>query len=110
MVIWPRVVCGSTACHLAHPVLCVWALLSGSMGALLVSPFNVKWRCYVQAGGVEESQFCLFLVGFPVRCISTVSPRFDFRRHAFYFLPLATILESLLVFLNMLILVWNKIF
>jgi hypothetical protein len=25
------------------------------MGALLVSPFNVKWRCCVQAGGVEES-------------------------------------------------------
>jgi hypothetical protein len=32
---------------------------------------------------------------FPVRCISSVSPRFSFRRHAFCFLPLATILESL---------------
>jgi hypothetical protein len=29
------------------------------MGALLVSPFNVKWRCYAQAGGVEESKFLL---------------------------------------------------
>jgi hypothetical protein len=62
--------------------------------ALLVSPFNVKWRCYVQAGGVEESKFCLFSVVFPVRCISSVSPRFYSRGHAFCFLPLAAILES----------------
>jgi hypothetical protein len=67
------------------------------MGSLLVSPFNVKWRCYVQAGVVEESKFCLFLVVFPVRCISNISPRFYCRKHAFCFLPLATILESLLV-------------
>jgi hypothetical protein len=58
------------------------------------SPFNVKWRCYVQAGGVEESKFCLFSVVFPVRCISSISPRFYFRKHAFCFLPLAAILES----------------
>jgi hypothetical protein len=39
----------------------VWALASGGgVGALLISPFNVKWRCYAQAGGVQESQFCLF--------------------------------------------------
>jgi hypothetical protein len=37
----------------------VWALLSGGgTGALLVSPFNLKWRWYVQAGGVEEWKFC----------------------------------------------------
>jgi hypothetical protein len=73
---------------------------SGSgLGALLVSPFNVKWRCCVQAGGVEESKFCLFSVVFPVRCISSIYPRFYFRRHAFCFLPLAAILESpLLIF------------
>jgi hypothetical protein len=64
------------------------------MGALLVSPFNVKWRCYVPVGGVEESKFCLFSVVFLVRCISTISPRFYFRRDAFCFLPLAAILES----------------
>jgi long-subunit acyl-CoA synthetase (AMP-forming) len=29
-----------------------------------------------------------------VRCISSVSPRFCFRRHTFCFLPLAAILES----------------
>jgi hypothetical protein len=49
-------------------------------------------RCFAQAGGVEESKFCLFLVVFPVRCVSSVSPRFYFRRHTFSFHPLATIL------------------
>jgi hypothetical protein len=65
-------------------------------GALLVSPFNVKWRCYAQAGGMEESKFCLFWMVFPVRCISSISWRFYFRKHAFCFLPLAAILESLI--------------
>jgi hypothetical protein len=66
------------------------------MGALLISPFNVKWRCSAQAGGVEESQFCLFSVVFPVRCISSIFIIFYFRRHTFCFLPLATILEFLI--------------
>jgi hypothetical protein len=74
----------------------VWVLASGGAGALLVSPFNVKWRCYAAAGDVEESKFCLFWVFFPVRCISSISPRFYFRKHAFWFLPLAAILESLM--------------
>jgi hypothetical protein len=68
--------------------------VSGSTGALLVSPFNVEWGCYVWAGVVEVLEFCLFLVVFPARCISSVSPRFYFRRHAFCFLPLVAILES----------------
>jgi hypothetical protein len=63
-------------------------------GALLISPFNVKWRCSTQAGGVEGSKFCLFSVALPARCVSSVSPRFHFRKHAFCFLPLAAILES----------------
>jgi hypothetical protein len=29
-----------------------WELASGGTGALLVSPFNVEWGCYVHAGGV----------------------------------------------------------
>jgi hypothetical protein len=33
---------------------------------------------------------------FPVMCISSVSPRFYFRKHTFCFLPLSAILESLL--------------
>jgi hypothetical protein len=73
----------------------VWALASGGgTGALLVSPFNVKWRCSAQAGGVEGSKFCLFSVALPEGCVSSISPRFHFRRHAFCFLLLATILEN----------------
>jgi hypothetical protein len=97
--IWPRVFCGSTACHLAHLVVCVFPSRLGAAvwwrrGSPAGSPFNVKWRCYAQARGAEESKFCLFSVVFPVRCISSLSPGFYFRRHAFCFLPLATILES----------------
>jgi hypothetical protein len=54
----------------------------------------MEWGCYAWAGGVEESKFCLFLVAFPVKCISSISSRFYFRKHTFCFLPLATILES----------------
>jgi hypothetical protein len=72
----------------------VWVLASGSTGALLISVFNVEWECYVRAGGVEESMFCLFSVVFPVRCISSISPRFYFKKHSFCFLSLFTILES----------------
>jgi hypothetical protein len=99
MLIWPRVVCGSTAYHLAHLVVRVFPSCLGTgdwwwPGVLLVSPFNVKWRCSAQAGGVEGSKFCLFSVALPARCVSSVSPRFHFRRHAFCFLLLATILEN----------------
>jgi hypothetical protein len=45
-------------------------------------------------GGVEESKFCLFWVVFPVRYISSVSPRFYFRKHTSCFFPLGAILES----------------
>jgi hypothetical protein len=54
----------------------------------------VKWRFSVPAGCVERSIFCLFSVVLPARCVSGVSPRFHYRRHAFCFLPLAAILES----------------
>jgi hypothetical protein len=59
-----------------------------------VSPFNVVWGCYARAVGVEVSQFCLFLVAFLARCISSISSRVYFRKHAFCFLPLVAILES----------------
>jgi hypothetical protein len=99
MLIWPRVVCGSTVYHLAHlwsaSSQAIWVRVSGGgPGALLVSPFNMKWGCSVQAGDVEGSKFCLFSVALPARCVSSISPRFHFRRHAFCFIPLATILES----------------
>jgi hypothetical protein len=74
----------------------IWAWATGGPGALLVSPFNVKWRFSVQAGGVEGSKFCLFSVILPATCVSSVSPRFHYRSHAFCFLPLAAVLEFLL--------------
>jgi hypothetical protein len=70
----------------------IWAQVTGDPGALLVSPFNVKWRFSALVGGVEGSKFCLFSVVLPARCVSSVSPRFHYRRLAFCFLPLATIL------------------
>jgi hypothetical protein len=72
----------------------VWAPATGGPGALLVSPFNVKWRFSAWAGGVEGSNLCLFSVIMPAKCVSSVSPRFRYRRLTFCFLPLATILES----------------
>jgi hypothetical protein len=74
----------------------VWVQATGGTGALLVSPFNMKWRCSVPGTGVEGSKFCLFSVVLPARCVSSVSPRFHYRWHTFCFLPLATILESTL--------------
>jgi hypothetical protein len=44
---------------------------------------------------VEGSKLCLFSVIMPAKCFSSISPRFHYRRLAFCFLPLATILESL---------------
>jgi hypothetical protein len=54
----------------------------------------MEWGSYVQAGDVEVSEFCLFLVVFPARFISSISPRVYFRKHTFCFLPLVAILES----------------
>jgi hypothetical protein len=62
-------------------------------GGLLVSPFNVKWRFSAPAGDVEGSKLCLFSVIMPAKCVSSVSPRFHYRRLTFCFLPLAAILE-----------------
>jgi hypothetical protein len=72
----------------------VWAQATGGQGALLVSPFNVKWRFSALAGSVEGSKLCLFSVIMPAKCVSSISPRFHYKRLAFCFLPLATILES----------------
>jgi hypothetical protein len=54
----------------------------------------------VQAGDVEGSKLCLFSVIMPAKCVSSISPRFQYRRLAFCFLPLAAILESLFLFLE----------
>jgi hypothetical protein len=93
MLFWPRVVCGSIAYHLAHLVFpSDLGVASGGLGVLLVSLFKVKWRFSALAGGVEGSKFCLFLVVLPARCVSSVSPRYHYRRLAFCFPPPADIL------------------
>jgi hypothetical protein len=86
--------CGTAQLTLSVSSQAVWAWATGGLGVLLVSPFNVKCRFSVPAGGVEGSKFCLFSVVLPARCVSSVSPRFHYRRHAFCFLPVAAILES----------------
>jgi hypothetical protein len=53
----------------------------------------------VPVGGVEGSKLCLFSVIMPAKCVSSISPRFHYRRLAFCFLPLAAILESLHIFI-----------
>jgi hypothetical protein len=63
-----------------------WVPATGGPGALLVSPFNVKWRFSAPAGGVEGSKLCLFSVIMPAKCVSGVSPRFHYRRLTFCFL------------------------
>jgi hypothetical protein len=57
----------------------------------------VKWRFSAPAGDVEGSKLCLFSVIMPAKCVSSVSPRFHYRRVAFCFLPLAAILESIVL-------------
>jgi hypothetical protein len=93
----PRLVCGSTAVlrrSLFRVFPTFWARATGGPGALLVSPLNVKWRFSARAGGVEGSEFCLFSVIMPAKCVSSISLRFHYRRIAFCFPPLAAILES----------------
>jgi hypothetical protein len=44
---------------------------------------------------VEWSKLCLFSVIMPAKYVSSISPRFHYRRLTFCLLPLAAILESL---------------
>jgi hypothetical protein len=94
MLLWLWEYCGTEKLTLSVSYQAVWAWAAGSLGALLVSLLNVKWSFSVLAGGVEGSKFCLFSVVLFAKCVSSVSPRFHYRRLAFCFLPLATILES----------------
>jgi hypothetical protein len=48
----------------------------------------------VPVGGVEGSKLCIFSVIMPAMCVSSIYPRFHYRRLPFCFLPLPTILES----------------
>jgi hypothetical protein len=62
LLAYPRGGCGSTACCLfAHLLVCIsqagLELVSGGMGALLVSQCNVTWRSFVWAGGSRCQTF-----------------------------------------------------
>jgi hypothetical protein len=98
MLLWPRLVCGATAVPRSSPGPRLPKPYGrrplAAPGALLVFPFNVKWRLSATAGDVEGSKLCLFLVIMPAKCVSSISPRFHYRRVTFCFLPLAAILES----------------
>jgi hypothetical protein len=99
MLIWPRVVCGSSAYHLAHLVVRVfpshlgagiWRHPRGPPDFSIqreVEMLCAGWKC-------EGVKVLPLLGGLPAMCVSTISPRFHFRRHAFCFLPVAAILES----------------
>jgi hypothetical protein len=78
MLIWPRLVCGSTAVlaklTLSASSQAVWAWVTGSPGALLISPFNVKWRCSAPVGGVEGVKVLPLLGGFTCKvCLQCLS-------------------------------------
>jgi hypothetical protein len=59
----------------------------GSTGALLVSPFNMAWGCYEQAGSGEVLEFCLFLVVFPAQCVSSIFSKIFALRNIHYLIP-----------------------
>jgi hypothetical protein len=85
--------CKACLVHVFTSSQAFWVLATGGPGALLFSPFNVKWRFSALAEGVEGSKLCLFPVIMPAKCVSGVSPRFHYGRLTFCFLPLAAILE-----------------
>jgi hypothetical protein len=71
-------------CSTAKPTLsassqAIWAPATGDPGALMVSPFNMKWRFSALVGGVEGSKLCLFSVIMSAKCVSSVSPREEAR-------------------------------
>jgi hypothetical protein len=98
MLIWPRVFCGSTVCRLAHLVVCVFP---SGLGAGVWPHGKPSWFLHLTWSGdarrglwVWRSQSFASSQFFPVRCISSICPRFYFRKHTFCFLRLASILES----------------
>jgi hypothetical protein len=103
MLLWPRFVSGSTTVLQSSPCP---RLLKPSGHEQLVAQgpslfLCLTWRFSALAGAVQGSKFCLFSVTLPAKCVSSVSPRFHYRRLTFHFLPLATILESLPLFLDL---------
>jgi hypothetical protein len=72
MLLWPRLVYGNTTVPRSSPGP---RIPSGcrplvAPGALLISPFNVKWRFSVPAGGVEGSNYAFS----QWLCLQSMSP------------------------------------
>jgi hypothetical protein len=57
----------------------IWVQATGGLRVLLVSPFNMKWRFSLLAGGMEGSKFWPFSVVMPARCVSSVFQDFTIR-------------------------------
>jgi hypothetical protein len=52
----------------------IWEQMTGSLGTLLVSPFNVNWRCSARSGGGEGVNVLTLLGGFPCKvCLQRLS-------------------------------------
>jgi hypothetical protein len=80
MLLWLRLVCGSTAGTVkftwSTSSQAVWARLTGGPGALLVSPFNVKWRFSAgwRCGGVKVMPLLSdYACKVCLRCLSKIS-------------------------------------
>jgi hypothetical protein len=98
MLLLPRLVCGGTVVLQSSPSPRL-PKLSGCQplvapGALLISPFNVKWRFSAPAGDVEGSKLYLFSVIMPAKCVSSVSPRFPH----FYIFIITNLVSCLQIF------------
>jgi hypothetical protein len=104
MLLYPRVSCQNTACHLfAHLLICISQAglepASGDTGALLFSQCNVVWRSFVQAGGSGCWSFDASWCFFSAKCGSRVLAKFlIYRAHAVCFCPLVTILDPPFLF------------
>jgi hypothetical protein len=98
MLLWPKLVCGSTTVPRSSP--CPYLPKPSGRGQLSVRVPSL-FLCLTWSGDSlrqlevwRGSMFCLFSVILPAKCVSSVPPRFNYRRLTFCFLPLAAILES----------------
>jgi hypothetical protein len=77
MLFWPMVVCGSSTYrsdHLVHVFPSHLGMVTGDLAALLVSPFNVKWRFSAPAEGVEGFKVLPLLGDFAFKvCLQCLS-------------------------------------
>jgi hypothetical protein len=76
-------------------------LVSGSMGALLLSQYNMAWRSFLWAGGSGCRSFTSSFLVFSTKCGSGVSARFlIYGAHAVCFCTLYAILDQESIILN----------